>query len=95
MQEITTNRDAVLSINRRAVSGGLTEAEVANIISNYCIEQGKEPAGTSRFIDLIFRLNIFEPYFVESLEYYQKKFNIITIRSSPDSLGVAKIIYIY
>ena len=61
---------------------------------NYCLEHGKPNKETVLFINFLLGNRIFEPFFIEALEYYEKKYTINKLQSKPNKIGQRQIIFI-
>lgn len=70
------NRDKVVRISRLVAFGGLTEMDVNILLMNYCLEHDKPYYETTVFITFLLKNGMFEPFFMEALEYYEKKYTI-------------------
>ena len=87
-------RDEVVRISRLVASGGLTEMDINILLMNYCLEHGKPYYETTVFITILLKQGIFEPFFIEALEYYEKKYTINKLQSKPNNMGQRQIIFI-
>ena len=87
-------RDEVVRISRLAAFGGLTEMDINILLMNYCLEHGKPYYETTVFVTILLKQGIFEPFFIEALEYYEKKHTINKLQSKPNEIGQRQIIYI-
>lgn len=88
------NRDEVVRISRLVAFGGLTEMDVNTLLMNYCLEYGKPNKETALFINFLLGNRIFEPFFIEALEYYEKKYTINKLQSKPNKMGQRQVILI-
>lgn len=86
-------RDEVVRISRLVAFGGLTEMDV-NILLDYCTEHGKDPKLSVTFIQTIMGIGMLQPYLMEALEYYEKKYTINKLQSKPNNMGQRQIIFI-
>jgi hypothetical protein len=87
-------RDEVVRISRLVAFGGLTEMDVNILLMNYCLEHDKPYYETTVFITILLKQEIFEPFFIEALEYYEKKYTINKLQSKPNNMGQRQIILI-
>lgn len=87
-------RDEVVRISRLVAFGGLTEMDINILLMNYCLEHGKPYYETTVFVTILLKQGIFEPSFIEALEYYEKKHTINKLQSKPNEIGQRQIIYI-
>ena len=88
------SRDEVVRISRLAAFGGLTEMDMNILLMNYCSEHGKPYHETTVFITVLLEQGIFEPFFIEALEYYERKCTINKLQSKPNEMGQRQIIFI-
>lgn len=88
------NRDEVVRISRLVAFGGLTEMDINILLMNYCLEHNKPYYETTVFITILLKQGIFEPFFIEALEYYEKKYTINKLQSKPNEIGQRQIIFI-
>lgn len=88
------NRNEVVRISRLVAFGGLTETEVSILLMQYCLEHNKPYYETTVFITILLKQGIFEPFFIEALEYYEKKYTINKLQSKPNEIGQRQIIFI-
>lgn len=88
------NRDEVVRISRLVAFGGLTEMDVNILLMNYCLEHDKPYYETTVFITFLLKNGMFEPFFMEALEYYEKKYTINKLQSKPNEIGQRQIIFI-
>lgn len=88
------DRDEVVRISRLVAFGGLTEMDVNILLMNYCLEHNKPYYETTVFITILLKQGIFEPFFIEALEYYEKKYTINKLQSKPNNMGQRQIIFI-
>lgn len=80
------DRDETVRISRLANFGGLTESDVNIVLMNYCLEHGKPYYETSLLIiKVLSDSSLLRHYFGTALEYYERKFTICKLWSSPDS----------
>lgn len=84
------DREEVLSISNEVLLGNISSTKVINIVTNYCIEMGKDPKLSVQFSTLLLKSNLIEPFFLTALQYYQKQFNICTITNKNNEI---KLIY--
>lgn len=87
-------RDEVVRISRLVAFGGLTEMDVNILLMNYCLEHDKPYYETTVFITFLLKNGMFEPFFMEALGYYEKKYTINKLQSKPNEIGQRQIIYI-
>lgn len=59
-------------------NGTFNEFDIITIISEYCIEKGKNPKDIQNFISIILPINP-HYYFNYALDYYKKKFELISV----------------
>ena len=88
------DRDEVVRISRLVAFGGLTEMDVNILLMNYCLEHDKPYNETTVFITFLLKKGMFEPFFMEALEYYEKKYTINKLQSKPNKIGQRQIIFI-
>lgn len=88
------DREEVVRISRLVTFGGLTEMDVNILLINYCLEHGKPYYETTVFITVLLKQGIAEPFFMEALGYYERKYTINKLQSKPNQLGQRQIIYI-
>lgn len=87
-------RDEVVRISRLVAFGGLTEMDINILLMNYCLEHGKDPKLSVTFIQTIMGIGMLQPYLMEALEYYEKKYTINKLQSKPNEIGQRQIIFI-
>jgi hypothetical protein len=87
-------RDEVVRISRLAAFGGLTEMDVNILLMNYCLEHDKPYYETTVFITFLLKNGMFEPFFMEALGYYERKYTINKLQSKPNEIGQRQIIFI-
>lgn len=88
------DRDEVVRISRLVAFGGLTEMDINILLMNYCLEHSKPYYETTVFVTILLKQGIFEPFFIEALEYYEKKYTINKLQSKPNEIGQRQIIFI-
>lgn len=87
-------RDEVVRISRLVAFGGLTETEVSILLMQYCLEHNKPYYESTVFVTLLLKSGDIMPFFMEALEYYEKKYTINKLQSKPDEIGQRQIIFI-
>lgn len=87
-------RDEVVRISRLVAFGGLTEMDINILLMNYCLEHDKPYYETTVFITFLLKNGMFEPFFMEALGYYEKKYTINKLQSKPNEIGQRQIIFI-
>lgn len=87
-------RDEVVRISRLVAFGGLTEMDVNILLMNYCLEHNKPYYETTVSITFLLKNGIFEPFFMEALGYYERKYTINKLQSKPNEIGQRQIIFI-
>ena len=87
-------RNEVVRISRLVAFGGLTEMDVNILLMNYCLEHDKPYQETTVFITFLLKKGMFEPFFMEALEYYEKKYTINKLQSKPNEIGQRQTIFI-
>lgn len=87
-------RDEVVRISRLVAFGGLTEMDVNILLMNYCLEHDKPYYETTVFITFLLKNGMFEPFFMEALGYYGRKYTINKLQSKPNEIGQRQIIFI-
>lgn len=87
-------RDEVVRISRLVAFDGLTEMDVNILLMNYCLEHDKPYYETTVFITFLLKNGMFEPFFMEALGYYEKKYTINKLQSKPNEIGQRQIIFI-
>lgn len=88
------SRDEVVRISRLVAFGGLTEIDINILLMNYCLEHGKHYYETTVFVTILLQQGISQPFFMEALEYYEKKHTINKLQSKPNEIGQRQIIFI-
>lgn len=88
------NRNEVVRISRLVAFGGLTETEVSILLMQYCLEHNKPYYETTVFVTLLLKSENIMPFFMEALEYYEKKYTINKLQSKPNEIGQRQIIFI-
>lgn len=88
------DRDEVVRISRLVAFGGLTEMDINILLMNYCLEHGKPYYETTVFITVLLQHRIADTFFIEALEYYEKKYTINKLQSKPNNMGQRQIIFI-
>lgn len=81
------DRDEVVRISRLVAFDGLTEIDINILLMNYCLEHGKPYYETTVFITILLKQGIFEPFFIEALGYYERKYTINKLQSKPNEIG--------
>ena len=71
--------------------GHINQAQVIDVLVDYCKEHGKPEHLISAFISFALQVNP-TPFFLEALEYYKRKFTVVTLMGVPDSSGEEKVI---
>lgn len=87
-------RDEVVRISRLAAFGGLTEMDMNILLMDYCLEHGKPYYETTVFVTVLLQQGIGRPFFMEALEYYEKRHTINKLQSKPNEMGQRQIIFI-
>lgn len=87
-------RDEVVRISRLVAFGGLTETEVSILLMQYCLEHNKPYYESTVFVTLLLKSGDIMPFFMEALEYYEKKYTINKLQSKPNEIGQRQIIFI-
>lgn len=88
------DRNEVVRISRLVAFGGLTETEVNILLMQYCLEHNKPYYETAMFVTLLLKSGNIMPFFMEALEYYEKKYTINKLQSKPNEIGQRQIIFI-
>lgn len=88
------DRNEVVRISRLVTFGGLTEMDVNILLMNYCLEHDKPYYETTVFITFLLKNGMFEPFFMEALGYYERKYTINKLQSKPNEIGQRQIIFI-
>lgn len=88
------DRNEVVRISRLVAFGGLTETEVNILLMQYCLEHNKPYYETAMFVTLLLKSENIMPFFMEALEYYEKKYTINKLQSKPNEIGQRQIIFI-
>lgn len=88
------DRNEVVRISRLVAFGGLTETEVSILLMQYCLEHNKPYYETVMFVTLLLKSENIMPFFMEALEYYEKKYTINKLQSKPNEIGQRQIIFI-
>lgn len=87
-------RDEVVRISRLVAFGGLTEGDINILLVCYCMEHDKPYRETLIFTRTLLRQGMFEPFFMEALGYYERKYTINKLQSKPNEIGQRQIIFI-
>ena len=85
-------RGEIVDICNHTVRGYVENTVVARVITEYCIEHDKPLDKTQVFVSVVMSIN-YVPFFSEALEYYKRKFTIITLLSKPSKDGINVIKY--
>lgn len=88
------DRNEVVRISRLVAFSGLTEMDVNILLMNYCLEHDKPYYETTVFITFLLKNGMFEPFFMEALGYYERKYTINKLQSKPNEIGQRQIIFI-
>lgn len=88
------NRNEVVRISRLVAFGRLTETEVSILLMQYCLEHNKPYYESTVFVTLLLKSGDIMPFFMEALEYYEKKYTINKLQSKPNEVGQRQIIFI-
>lgn len=88
------DRNEVVRISRLVAFGGLTEMDINILLMNYCLEHDKPYYETTVFITFLLKNGMFEPFFMEALGYYERKYTINKLQSKPNEIGQRQIIFI-
>lgn len=88
------DRNEVVRISRLVAFGGLTETEVNILLMQYCLEHNKPYYETAMFVTLLLKSENIMPFFMEALEYYEKKYTINKLQSKPNEIGQRQIIFL-
>lgn len=88
------DRNEVVRISRLVAFGGLTETEVNILLMQYCLEHNKPYYETAMFVTLLLKSENIMPFFMEALEYYEKKYTINKLQSKPNEIGQRQITFI-
>lgn len=88
------DRNEVVRISRLVAFGGLTETEVSILLMQYCLEHNKPYYETTVFVTPLLKSGDIMPFFMEALEYYEKKYTINKLQSKPNEIGQRQIIFI-
>lgn len=88
------DRNEVVRISRLVAFGGLTETEVNILLMQYCLEHNKPYYESTVFVTLLLKSGDIMPFFMEALEYYEKKYTINKLQSKPNEIGQRQIIFI-
>lgn len=88
------NRNEVVRISRLVAFGGLTKTEVSILLMQYCLEHNKPYYESTVFVTLLLKSGDIMPFFMEALEYYEKKYTINKLQSKPNEIGQRQIIFI-
>lgn len=80
------DRNETVRISRLANFGGLTESDANILLMNYCLEHEKPYNETAMFVvKVLSDINLLSYCCNIALEYYERKFTICKLWSSPDS----------
>lgn len=88
------DRNEVVRISRLVAFGGLTETEVSILLMQYCLEHNKPYYETTIFVTMLLQYGMAQSFFMEALEYYEKKYIINKLQSKPNEIGQRQIIFI-
>lgn len=90
------DREETIRIAKAINSSSISLVDITRLIKSYCIEHGKENRDIDMFIMVLTQSPITLPYYLNyALDYYKRKFNIITLYSKGDSDGNRKILQIF
>lgn len=81
------NREGVLRISRLAAFGSLTETDISILLTNYCLEHGKDAFNTQLFITYLLGTPFVMSYFMIALKWYEDKFTINKLYSKPNPMS--------
>lgn len=80
------DRNETVRISRLANFGGLTESDASILLMSYCLEHEKPYYETTMFVmKVLSDADLLRHCFNIALEYYERKFTIFKLWSSPDS----------
>ena len=81
------NRDNIVELNKSVrISNSLSLNEGIELLTNYCIEKGKDSNKTNQFLAIITQTPIFIKYVNVALKYYSKKYEIIELWDKDNNL---------
>lgn len=81
------NRDETKEICRRYYFKMLSKLDLANTITAYCLEKGKDPDKTRMLVTAVLTTPfVVTPMFTEAMEYFMKKYNIIVLTDMNDKV---------
>lgn len=87
------DREKVVTLARAYYQGNpIATEEVLSMISEYCLERGKSEVDTSEFIKVLVAMRNIRHYFVTALSWYERKYTIVKLESSPDNSGNRRIL---
>ena len=78
--------DTVVVLTNRS-NNQLTVSDVATTIRDYCLEHGKNELLTMQFIKGVINTPLATRFFQESLDYFDRKYEIARLWSAPDLSG--------
>ena len=83
------DRDDIVRICRDVEFDTPSLEDVTKLLMTYCIEKGKDPQISKKFVDLIIITSFFSRHCVkEALKYYQSKYGVVRLYSAPNLNGV-------
>lgn len=87
------DREKVVTLARAYYQGNsITIEEVLSMVSEYCLERGKSEADTSKFIKAMATIGDITSCFRTALSWYERKYTIVKLESSPDNSGNRRIL---
>lgn len=92
------DREGVLRISRLSAFGGLEEADILILLTNYCLEHNKDALNTQLFLTYLLGTPFITSCFQIALKWYEDKFTINKLYSKPNPYSVGdgrKILLIF
>lgn len=82
------DRDDIVRICRDVEFGTPSLEDVTKLLMTYCIEKGKDPQISMKFVDLIINTSFSGHCVKEALNHYQSKYGVVRLYSAPNLNGV-------
>ena len=80
------DKQTIINLSNQFYNNQIT-LNAAQIVLNYCVERGKNPNLSNTFIQMSLQLGFFNSLYQQTLEYYQRQFEVCLIKN-----GLGKII---
>jgi hypothetical protein len=88
------NREEVVRLSTLVMNNNISIVDANNILTDYCLEHNKDPEKIAIFIEFLFRNGLLNSIFIEVLEYYERKFNIVKLQSKPNHFNQRTVLQI-